>query len=416
MKSPLIHPWLVAGLVILAAALPPACNGGGGEQDTTTDNPEGDALDVHPDEETEDTPAQEVMEFDWLDGQCSGSWVDLTRSPANMVYLVDRSTRMLDPSDGHDPDPAEMGSCNTLNYAPATGITYRSWWDEVADALGTHAGTYQDRIGQGLVLYPGPGRIGEPGAIDGVRMCDGPVTRPVNEVDPDLGSAAAIVSVLDDPDSIPVCEGGLAPMRKGIEISSSALEGAGAGPRRIVVIARGGPNCNLSLPTCTEADCTVSINYCDGTTGTVGCQDSLATIEEIRTLHDEGGVDTTIVGLPGSETYAAYFDSMAEAGGTALPGTPKYRAVTAVAELAPLLSDIAGGEIVCIFALPSAPSDTTSINVLADDRPLVRDDPDGYVYHADDHTVELTGQSCQDLLDGTITEVKFLSGCPPYVG
>jgi|GEM_PF-4427525 len=404
-------------IFLLLLAIMFGCGGGSENKDSDAE----EITDLIPDDGFQgidnEIPSEESMEFDWLDGQCSGEWITMMLTFTSMIYLVDRSTLMLDPIDNHEPDPSEMGSCQTLNYAPATGITYTTWWDSVSSTLKDFASSNtQYKIAQGLVLYPGPGRIGEPTGVDAIRMCDGPVTRPVTLVAPEIESGSSISSALEDPDSVPVCEGGFAPLKKGLEVAGNSLDRVQPGPHTILVIARSGPNCNLSMPICEEQDCTVDINYCNGVRGTVGCQDALSVIDTITDLHQNKGIDVYVVGLPGSERFSSYFDSMAEAGGTALSQSPKYRAVTDPASLGAVLSEIAEKEIGCYFALQSTPSDSVNINVLVDGEPLKKDDPNGYSYDSVNGIVELLGQSCADFIEGKIQEVKFLAGCPPYNG
>jgi hypothetical protein len=400
-------------VVFLTLALTLSCNGGNGGKDAADDADAREEMDVPGDEAAVDLPTDNLMEFDWLDGQCEGVWIDLERRPTNLIYLADRSTSMLLPADGHEPTEEELGSCAAENYAPASGITYTTKWDELGEALSANAAAYENRINLGLLLLPGPGTIGT-GMINIELFCEGPVSNPRLMVDPAPGSAGLIQSVMEDGENNPICNIGLTPIRTALETASNALVMAGAGPRVAVVITDGGPSCNLSSGRCAEDSCTDEIGYCDGTIGTVACLDDMRTIDAIGNLLEDDGMKTYVVGIPGSEVFAEALDGMAVAGGTAAEGTPKYRAVTTTEELIAALAEIAEAEIRCMFELDSAPPDETDINVLVDDRPLARDDADGYAYNPDDRTIELTGQACQDLLDGTITSVQFLSGCPPF--
>lgn len=405
-------------LFAFAAFFAVACNGGDDGDDATTDTTDvtdEDAGDVSPDETGDDVTSDNLMEFDWVDEPCPGTWIDLTRSPTNLLYLMNRSTLMLDPVDGHEPTSDELGTCAEDNYAPAGGITFRTWWEEAGEAVATGVASFEDRVNQGLILFPGPGTVST--GLDHMPIfCEGSTADPKLIVDLDLSSAGTIQQELQDEDNNPICRLGLSNMRQALDTASDVFYMAGAGPKANVIITNGGPNCNLTLPRCGEEMCTVELYLCDGTTATIGCIDDVTTTADIASMYGDDNIKTYIVGIPGSERFADVFDVMAEAGGTAREGTPKYYAATTKEEIVAALNEIAESEVTCVFKIGGAPADDTNVNVLIDDQPLVRDDPDGFVFDMVERTIELTGQACQDYLSGSITDVQFLAGCAPFGG
>lgn len=408
-----INRWIRAALMIIAVLIlccgAPGCDGDGGDEDTGTDTDV--TVDETPDETTDDggdVPADNLVEVDWVDEPCPGVWIDLTRTPTDLVLLVNRSSNMLLPADGHDPTSDEMGTCAEENYGVASGITYTTRWEEVGLAVGDAVETYQDRVNQGLMLYPGPGLVGT-GIVDIELFCEGSVTEPVFQVDPDLNSAASIQSEIVSADNFPICNVGMSNLMQALENVANVLSMSGAGPDVIVVVTGSGPNCNLSMPRCDEATCTYDLRYCDGTMGTIGCLDDVTTEAELTTMLGDG-TRTYVVGVPGSGDYADVFDGMAAAG-----GTTAHHAAAEATDITTAIEGIVGDEVSCVFELASA-GDAANVNVLLDGGPLVRDDANGFSYDTAARSITLLGSACEDFLAGRFTEVQFLSGCPPFGG
>jgi len=406
-----LRAWGLAALALVLALA--GCNGDGGDEDATTDATE-DAGDVRPDE-TPDTTPDNLVEVDWVDEPCPGTWITLTLAPPDILLLVDRSTSMLDPVDGHTPTVDELGTCSEANYAPAGGLTFTTWWDEAGGAVAAAAVTNQARVNQGLVLFPGPGIVGI-GHVDNQELCQGSITDPQQSVELNPSTAAAIQTELEDEANAPICTMGMSNLGQALDFAGNVLGLSDAGPDAIVIVTNEGPNCNLALPRCDEADCTMDIEYCDGTLATIACMDAAGVTQQITTLNTEDGVRTYVVGIPESGDYAATYDAMAVAGGTARDGTPKYWAPASAAEITAALEEIIGSEQSCVLGLASVPSTTTDVNVIVDGTPLVRDAADGFAYDSAKRAVELLGQACLDYLAGSITEVQFLAGCPPFGG
>ncbi|MFH1438782.1 MAG: hypothetical protein ABIJ56_23935 [Pseudomonadota bacterium] len=405
---------LMIVLCLLLAAFPAACNGDDGDEDATTDTQEDvtdDSADVVEDE-AGDPVNENLEEIEWLDGWCEGFWIELTRTQTSVLYVVDRSTTMLDPADGSDPDPDDMGSCQTENYAPAGGIAFTTKWEEYGAAVGANAQAMDGNVNMGLVLVPGPGTVGT-GMINPELFCQGTVTTPVLQVDPEPGAGSEVAAVLDDADNFPICNAGLTPVRKALESAANAIEVHEPAPGIILLVLDGAPNCNLASPMCSTEDCADLPDFCNGNNGTVGCLDDTATVADLGDM-EENGVKTYVIGLPGSEDFADVLDAMAQAGGTAQSGGTKYFSVTSAEELETALDGIVEDAVSCVFELDDAPPNADDINVAVDGSPLVRGDEDGFEFDEDGNAIELVGQACDDLIAGDISEVKFLYGCEAY--
>jgi hypothetical protein len=397
---------LGAALFMLLGAA--ACDGDNGNGDTGTDVVGEETPDVQPDETTDDVPADNLVDVDWVDEPCPGTWIELTHAPTDLILMVNRSSTLLLPADGHDPTAGEMGTCADENFGPASGITYATRWEEVALAVGDGVEDNQDRINQGLMLYPGPGLVGS-GTVNIEQFCEGSITNPVTQVDPGLNTAAAIQSELVSADNFPICDVGMSNLRQGLENVANVLSMSDPGPDVIVVVTGSGPNCNLSMPRCSEAECTYDLQYCDGSSGTIGCLDDVTTEAELASLLSDG-IRTDVVGVPGSDGYADVFDGLAAAG-----GTTSHHAAAEATDITTAIEEIAASEVSCVFEL-SAAGDATDVNVLVDGAPLVRDDANGFSYDATERSVTLLGTACDGFLAGSVTQVQFLSGCPAFGG
>jgi len=406
-----LRAWSLAALALVLAFA--GCNGDGGDEDATTDATE-DTGDVRPDE-TPDTTPDNLVEVDWVDEPCPGTWITLTPAPPDILLLVNRSTSMLEPVDGHTPTADELGTCSEANYGPASGLTFTTWWDEAAGAVAAAAVANQDRVNQGLVLFPGPGLVGT-GIVNNEELCQGSVTDPHQSVELNTGTAAAIEAELTNPANAPICTMGMSNLGQALDFAGNVLGLSDPGPDAVVIVTNEGPNCNLALPRCGEESCTMDVAYCDGTLATIACLDDSSVVQQITTMNAEDGIRTYVVGIPESADYAAVYDEMAVAGGTARDGTPRYWAPETAAEITAAVEEIIGSEESCVLELSSVPSTTTDVNVLVDGTPLARDGADGFAFDSARRAVELLGQACLDYLAGSITEIQFLAGCPPFNG
>jgi hypothetical protein len=333
---------------------------------------------------------------------CGGEAIALEQLPAKLMFVVDRSSSTLGPADrSFMPTTTDLGSCSETNSRPATGITYRTLWDDLGAAVADVSMAREDRVSFGLTVFPGPGAL--TGAATPDSFCT--ARPPTTLVTPALGTASAIRTALTDPANAPLCAGGFTPTRAALDAAAAALAGSSDGV--LVLATDGAPNCGAGSAGCR---CTTSSAFC-GTLGFIGCLDDVATIGAITALRDRG-IRTYVVGIPGTEDYAAVLNAMATAGGTARSGAPSYYAASDSASLVAALGTISDAEVSCRFALASAPPDRTNVNVFLDDAPTPRDTGDGFVLSDDGLTITLEGTSCEALRNGTVANVRFEFGCP----
>jgi hypothetical protein len=199
----------------------------------------------------------------------------------------------------------------------------------------------------------------------------------------------------------------------------------GVSGRVFVILATdGAPNCNATAP-CGFDQCQPNIedlpgcpregpfNCCEPPNGhPEDCNDGSPTLSAIAALK-AAQVPVYVVGLPGAGTYGTLLDDMATAGGTALPSSPKYFAVTTASSdsmlsaLKKVTAKITG---TCSFDLKAAPVDPSVVNVYLDDVVLPYEPVNGWAIS--DKTITLLGSACERVKSGDALDVRIITGCP----
>ncbi len=209
------------------------------------------------------------------------------------------------------------------------------------------------------------------------------------------------------------------------------------GTKWILLATDGGPNCNFSLSCdvsrCTQnidckcaGGCDAGLNCCQGDYGYV-CLDDTATTVAIAKLA-AAGINTFVVGIPGSEAYAASLNSFANAGKMPnLHGTSgkSHYAVSSTASLDDLKQ--AFGEITqqltatCDIPLSHTPSVADKINVaigcsLQPQVPVGTATDAGvngyYIdYNQSPAHLVLVGAACDDVMTNGARQVDIIAGC-----
>ncbi len=193
----------------------------------------------------------------------------------------------------------------------------------------------------------------------------------------------------------------------------------------VILATDGGPNCN-SRVTCDVAGCIANIesaaagcapntppNCCVPTNfGPESCLDAQTTIDAVTEL-ESAGIDTYVVGVPGSGPYAGVLEQLATAGHTARASSPLYYRVDTADEKALLtaLSQIVAKIIAsCTLPLSGPPADPNLVNVYIDEKPIAKDPVNGWTL--DNATITLVGASCDRVLSGSALDVRVIEGCP----
>jgi hypothetical protein len=196
----------------------------------------------------------------------------------------------------------------------------------------------------------------------------------------------------------------------------------------VILATDGGPNCGEQTG-CTIDQCTSNIDRVTDSNGDPlctpnmppnccdmngqGCLDGDATSDAIAALR-QGGVETYVMGIPGSSPYGTVLDAMAVAGGTPRPSEPRYYDVTTADTnaLGTALTQIANDAMKnCTFVFEQPPIDGTKINVYVGGQLLPADGPNGWTESGSGVTLE--GASCgQVQSDSGPPPVQVFAGCP----
>jgi hypothetical protein len=196
------------------------------------------------------------------------------------------------------------------------------------------------------------------------------------------------------------------------------------GKTYVVFATDGGPNCDGSA-SCSSAMCTLNIESDVGCTptgpdcclpasagGPLSCLDAQPTLDAVSAFA-AAGIPVYVLGVPGSEPYAALLDDLATAGGTARGSEPQYYAVTTYDEqsLASAMSKIAAKVAgSCTLTLDAVPPVLDEVNVFLNGNAIAQAGPDGWTLSG--QTVTILGASCQAILDGDVIDVRVVAGCP----
>jgi hypothetical protein len=164
-----------------------------------------------------------------------------------------------------------------------------------------------------------------------------------------------------------------------------------------------------------EGLCLLAGNCCDpllaGEGAQQNCVDSDASVAAVE-AYAAAGIDTYVIGMPGSEAYASVLERLAIAGNTARQVPPLYYAVGDTAALEAALRTI-GVEVAvtCDLGLAEAPPDPDLVNVYLDSTLLPSSPDEGWTWISAT-SVQIHGAACRTVLAGDVLQVNILSGCP----
>lgn len=195
----------------------------------------------------------------------------------------------------------------------------------------------------------------------------------------------------------------------------------------VMLVTDGGPNCNASA-VCAIGDCQANIdgvcpdpnaNCCEASNQNFGprlCVDASATVQALENI-TAAGVETYVIGIPGTEQYVDVLDAMAVAGGTPQMNAPTaYYRVDDVGAIGSVLRGIAAEAVSCTVPLRGPVTDPMMTNVYFDCDVLPFSDINGWTWEGDGYdTILLHGSFCQALKNGDVGEVQVLTGCPTEV-
>jgi hypothetical protein len=330
-------------------------------------------------------------------GYCGNQFFQVVQDPPNVYFVLDRSGSMS------DRDPS----------------THKSKYAAVRAACVALVKQLGSRANIGAAVFPGSPRTNECGAgreVFPTRPGDPPSVPQPGPITYAFTTAINVEPLGGTP---------VAATLEKLYPTLVALEGKTA----VILATDGGPNCNGAVA-CAHGDCIWNIeraslfgelcnatrNCCDvdvvpSGPGNYGCLDSSATVSAVQKLRD-AGIRTYVLGIPGSDFYAALLELLATVGGSAPPTAPAYYKVDDLRDLEAVLNRIGQRALLtCDFVLDDAPPDKGFVNVYLDTDLLPYGANDGWTWTSDT-TLSLHGDACKRLEDGQVGHVQVVAGCP----
>jgi hypothetical protein len=302
---------------------------------------------------------------------CGVTTNDASAQPVDLLLILDRSGSMTWAMD------KDNSTCQP------TSRNCQQRWATMKTALAQVLTTSATTVKWGLKLYSTPKQQDICGVSDGVEV---PIA---------AGNAKQMNDAINSAQNAP--DSGRTPTREAVRKGVAYLQTVtGPEPKSILLATDGQPNCVEG-----SADNTTS--------------DETATREAIQVARDTG-FKVYILGI-GPDTMANALTSYAQAG-----GTDKYYAAASAEELAKQFSSIVGSVASCTFTLKTAPPVKDNVAVEFDGNKSLRAPRDtthanGWDYATPGNytTIQLYGEWCDKLTNGTYKSAKVLFGCPGQI-
>ncbi len=326
---------------------------------------------------------------------CGASPFGAEQVPANVLVVLDKSGSMTDVPDAFDEDK----------------------WTAVKAAMSNALESVEEDVSFGLSLFPSP------------EGCDVPTDGTISvDVGPGSDTVSTIIDLLDETEP----SGGTptaAALGQALEYFTDGAGGSLEGRKYVLLATDGGPACNEGL-SCDADQCVVNLegrcpegftNCCDPEEGGPGaernCLDGDETLVQVEALQ-AAGIDTFVVGIPGSESFSDSLDAFAVAGGQSLSDTDnQYFAVGDTDALSEVLSSITRDLFSsCELQLESEPPDLEKLNVEVEGELIAQDGDDGWDLNTatEPPTVILKGATCEHIESEGVETIRVVYGCPTF--
>jgi hypothetical protein len=335
-------------------------------------------------------------------GICGRTVVPIVVDRVNLYFIVDNSGSMADPMGAdaavHNVIPSKYDAAGHAIHDVLMKVGHRVWYGA---ALFPGEGATQDDVcpAGGQVFTTSPGDD----ASYAAKGEEGPTLKRLERV-----------LAQRPPD-------GLTPTAATLGALKSQLLSL-SGKTYALLLTDGAPNCN-DQAVCSAATCTPNIeglcpeppgvSCCDPSHGYDNryCLDADPTLLAVEDLAGSG-IQTFVVGMPGTEDYETLLDQLAVAGGTAQTGAHKYFPVQSEADLSTALQDIGlQVAITCDVPLAEQPPDRDQVNVYFDQSVVPLDAKDGWAWTGAD-SIRIVGSYCSMLQTGSVLRVQVVAGCP----
>lgn len=240
-------------------------------------------------------------------------------------------------------------------------------WNALVSAVRAVIPSLDANLHMGLLIFPDPG------------SCSVPSTPQVTIRMP---SASTIISAL-------AARGptGTTPTLQALQTAESYFRANATTRRRFIVLATdGAPNCG----------------YDDGDVTT-----------RIRSIRSGFGVDTFVLGIPGTDTsLRGPLNDFANAGGRPRAGATAFYEAGSTSEFETALRAITASAASCTYRFATRPTDPLRVTVQFDGRAIARDRANGWDYtDATGTEIRFYGGACTQLQGGSVREVSASFNC-----
>jgi len=334
----------------------------------------------------------------------------------NVLLVMDKSGSMNETPDGYN----------------------QTKWDALHTALGAALGEVRGVVNFGLQFFPVTNNPNVPIPTDCAeptdRCCEMPaesteITVPIGR---GVDTVPEILRSLNEADATGGTPTAVALSHAYDYFTSGA--GAALGGTRIVLLATdGAPNCNSDI-SCSIDTCTLNLEDSQGcptpeaggsnccTSRPEACLDADGTLSQIQRLAGQG-IQTIVVGIPGSELYQGNLQDFAAAGGFTKPdGDDGYYEVTAaggVDELTQTFEEITTSLVTeCEIPITQEIPNLNLVNVAVDCEVIPKGDEAGtenrwfFDNEVAPTRIIINGPICDEIQTEGVRRIDTVFGCP----
>ena len=298
-----------------------------------------------------------------VDANCGNQPFTVIAPPPDLLIVLDRSGSMNEDAMG---ESCGNGGCGA-----------NSKWSLMTAALNEVVGMTETTVNWGLKFFASAG--GGSSSCNVNAMAEVPVG-PMN--------AAAIAAAIAG-----TGPGSSTPTRAAVTQAGAYLQTVMTQSKKFILLATDGePTCGMG-----------------GGSGGDGPA-AITAVQATAAL----GFPVFVIGIAADTAAGDTLNQMAAMGGVPRMGTPQYYSVSSSADLVAALGAIqtvVNGMCTYPLGTPGDNADPTKVTVTVDGNPSQKDDPNGWSYDPGMTSITFKGDTCTQLMAGTLRSVQVLFGC-----